>query len=260
MITLHKYTHKHMKLTFFILACTIANLSFAQPGEHLDRNGPLERSSSHLGTTANEMNFDRARIYLDDKTYDINGLKVIGSPFLYRNWNNGSLTTADGRVFSGYKFKYNVFNQTVSFLSGTDSLDVSDEIKEFSLIVLNDSNKLDKFTFINANNIKKQDAPLFYEVLIDNPQAQLLKVNKKFVDEGHDGLPIHEGKKIFGLQVEFHYYDKTTKKLTRIKGNGANLSQFLKLTEEDEKELRLVDLNKESDLVRFLKDYFARKG
>src|SRR5207253_1732773 len=144
-------------------------------------------------------------------------------------------------------------NQTVFFLSGTDSLEVNDEVKEFSLVVSGDSNKVERFDFVNANQYKKEKDPLYYEVLADHNVGQLLKANKKFVEEGHDGLPVHEGKKVFGITVEYWYYDKQSKKITRIKGSGSNISQLIKLTDEDAAVLQLnsMDFNREEDLIKF---------
>lgn len=195
---------------------------------------------------------DRSKIYFDEGFYMIDGRKVSGSPFLYRNWEKGTITIADGRVFSGYRIKYNAFHQTVYFHNGTDSLEVDDEIREFSMFIQNGDSVV-KYTFVNASQLKPEKKPLYYELIADKTDYQLYKLNKKFVAEASKTIPVAEGRKIFDLELSYFYFNRKSKKLTRIRSNSSNLAEILGITREKLTELKPenYDFSNEADIIRF---------
>ena len=221
---------------------------------------PAVRTELNYGNRAQDIIYDRAKIYLDGQVYLINGLQVVGSPFLYPNWNGGSIISVQEKTFSGYKLKYNVFSQTVFFQQGKDSLEVNEAVKQFILLVPTDSNTVQTFTFVHSDQFSKEKTPHYYEVLLDNEKGLLLKANQKIVGEPDNGLPVQSGKKVFRLDVSFSYFDKKSKKLTKIKGNGANIEKVLGLNGEELKRLGTdtIDFNMEPDLVRLFKAYFTQ--
>jgi hypothetical protein len=247
---------KYLLLVFIIVIT--CSFSF---GQHTPGTDQLSRSSDFLGNHAQDIVYDRAKIYLSSQTYNISGMQVVGTPFLYHDWSAGTILTKDGRTFTGYKLRYDIYDQAVSFLNGKDSLDVNDEIKVFTLLVKTDSVNTDKFTFVNANEYKKEKDVFYYELLVDSSYGQLLRVSRKFVAEGHNGLPVFEGKKVFDLQAEYYYYNTSTKKISRIKGNNSNVSQLLGLTKSDEETLGMdrINFNQEADILNFFQSYFILK-
>ena len=221
----------------------------------------LSRTTVLFGNTAQDLVYDRTKIYLDYQTYIVDGAKVTGSPFLYPVWNGGTVTTTDGKIFSNYKLKYNAFNQTVFFSDGKDSLEANEPVKEFYLMVPEEKGVVKKYTFIHSDQVKKEKQPFYYEVLIDSSRGQLLKLNRKIVREGSNSLPGFAGK-VFYLELTYFFYDKQTKKITRLKGNGTNISETLRLTkaEEEAMELNNLDFNKEEDIVGLFNAYFKKKA
>ncbi len=202
---------------------------------------------------------DRSNIYFNDEFYIIDGKKVDGSPFLYHDWMKGEITTVDGRNFSDFRVKYNAFQQSVYFHNGTDSLEVNDPVKQFTLIVQNgDTNSV--YTFINASQIRQEKKPMYYELLLDHPTYQVLRYNRKYVSEASKSLPVAEGRKIFALEMSYYLYNKTSNKIIRIKANGTNIAEALGITPDQVKELKLdsYDFSGETDILRFFQLYFSR--
>lgn len=198
---------------------------------------------------------------LYDFGYIINGLKVSGTPFLFQDWFNGSITTDDGRIYSAYRLRYNAYHQTVFFLNGTDSLEVNEPIKEFVLAVKY-ADSLVMMRFVNGAQYKKERKPVFYELLVDGDKGQLLKLNKKIVTDAANGLPIPDGRHFFGFETSYFYYNKTTKKLIPLKQDAANVATVLDITSEAEKNsiASQYDYAKEADLKKIFTQYTSAKA
>src|ERR1044071_2785551 len=138
----------------------------------------------------------------------IDGQKVLGIPFLFHEWFDGSLTTPDGRVYTDYKFKYNVQNQTIHFLSGKDSMEANEDVKEFTL-KFEKKDSVITLRFVHANQYqKKVNQPIYYEILLDDEKGQLLKLNKKVVATSGDGLLASRTMKYLKLEPSYFYFDK----------------------------------------------------
>jgi hypothetical protein len=201
--------------------------------------------------------YDRSKLYFWDEFYLIDGKKVMGTPFLYHDWEKGIITTADGRLFNGYRLKYDAYNQAVHFHNGTDSLEVDEKIKEFSLFVT-EGKEMKQYHFVNSDQYAKQKKVSYYEVVWENPSAQFLKYNYKIIAVGDKTLPVAEGRKIFELRSEFYFYNKKTQKISRIKANGANMAEILGIDNAKAEELKLnqKDFSTEQGILDFLKEYF----
>jgi hypothetical protein len=198
-------------------------------------------------------------LYLVDHYTIIDGQKVLGIPFLFHEWLNGSLSTPDGRVYTDYKFKYNVENQTIHFLSGKDSMEANEDIKEFTLKI-EKKDSLITLRFVHANQYqKKVNQPVYYEVLLDDEKGQLLKLNKKVVATSGDGLLAARTMKYLKLESSYFYFDKSTKKLHKIKEN-TTLSSIISIPEEIKKDLHedTFDMTQEDNIIRLFKLYFEK--
>lgn len=232
-------------------------------------NGPL-MTPRDLSAYQNFVNINgqdgfylKKDLYLVDKYTIIDGQRVLGIPFLFDEWNEGTLTTPDGRAYTDYKFKYNAENQTVFFKNGTDSMEANEDIKDFVLKVKKDDS-IFSVRFVNAVIYHKTIRPLYYEVLLDNERAQVLKLNKKVVRDMGDGPIAPQTRKYLNLEPTYFYYDKQTKKFQKVKST-VNIVSFLKLTDEEAKELYAdtFDFSHEENTVRFFKlyhEYKKRKG
>jgi hypothetical protein len=204
----------------------------------------------------------RKDLYLADTYTIVKGRRVMGIPYLFQEWLEGSLSTPDGRIYKDYKLRYNAQDQTVSFLmqfvNGTDSLEVNEPIKEFTLkYVAGDST----FTlrFINADQYQKGKS-FFYEVLLDNENGQLLKTNQKTVGTLENPMLGAETKKYLKLESEYYYYDKASRKVIKIT-SVSDIKNALHLTEEEIKQLQVnfVDFANEVDVIKVFREY-GEKG
>jgi hypothetical protein len=239
-----------MKKTF-ILFMTV--LFIIQTQSHAQLTPPPAVNTPMSNVPSSELFKEKRTYYFWNDSYMIDGRQVLGFPFLFHEWENGSITTADGRVFPGYKLKYNVYDQTVYFSNGGDSLEVNDEIREFTI-----TNHYPDTTitskFVNANQYRKEKKVFYYEVIIDSDYGQLLKYNKKLVKESAEGIPAYEGKKIFRLEQSFYYYDKKKQTITAIKANGSNIKSITEPVAGVNAES--YDFAVDTDIISFFNSYF----
>lgn len=185
----------------------------------------------------------------------IDGQRVLGFPFLYYEWQTGSITTPDGRVYTDYGIKYNVQNQTISFKSGKDSLEANEEIKEFTLNVPLNDTLLSSTKFVNANQYQRSNQALYYEIVLEDEKGQLLRTNQKVV--ATDALDLaSKSQKYLKLERNYLYFDKQKKKLYKIKP-ATNVRTMLNLTDEQETAMQLkqYDLSKEEDIIAMMRAY-----
>jgi hypothetical protein len=210
-------------------------------------------SSNHV-TAANPLQemWIQGGFTQSDQFIMIKGERVSGTPFLFSQWLPGIITLKDGRVYNNFKLKYDAYNQILNFLSGTDSLEVVDEIKEF---VLFDSGKQIKFT--NASEYMRTKKPVFYETLIDDTKGALLKSYKKNV---RSDVQVFGGAnpKYLDLNMEYFYYDKKFKKISLISPDAGKIGSLLHLSFDEAQKLNAdkYDFTKESNLIPFFNLYF----
>ncbi|HYM95207.1 MAG TPA: hypothetical protein VET23_13780 [Chitinophagaceae bacterium] len=241
-----------MKTLFAALLITLASNCFAQNPNLRNMN----LTPINTVPTSDWFSFKRT-VYYDNEVYVINGNKVYGTPFLYHNWAPGVVIGVDGSVFSGYQLKYDAYNQTVLFQKGTDSLEITNVIQEFTLnIKIGDSTQ--NLHFVNANQYKKEQSTFYYQVLSEGESGQFLCYNRKFVNDEDKSLPALEGKKYFDMELTYYYYDKNKKKLNKIRAGGGNIESLLGADNIKRSGLSLKDYNfsSESDMVKFFDQYF----
>ena len=190
-----------------------------------------------------------------DRVYVIGSDDVHGSPYLYEEWNKGNLVLADGRTFDNYLFRYDAFEQTVHFKSGNDSLQVVDPVVEFTL-VSKQKDSLTKYRFVNSNRFWKKDPNTYYEVLYENELGMLLKKNKKIVTRNSANLPGMGDKKFFDLELTYYYFNKTAKKLDKLKLDGSNLLTLLDAEDQRQnisaKEWKMMNEDDRVKIVKFV--------
>ena len=238
-----------------ILALSHVQNSRAQSSSASTYTGPVMTTM-----TAQDEFQDRRNIYFFDDSYMIEGRRVFGTPFLYREWQKGVITTRDGRVFNGYQLKYDAFHQTVYFSNGTDSLEVNEDIHDFTLVTVYPDTVITS-TFIHSDVFKKEKKAFYYEVILDHAAGQVLKHNKKFVNDANKGIPAYEGKKFFDLQASYYYFDKKKKEIMAIKNNGTNIPALLNLSDADKTalEIQTLNLSYEPELILFFTRFFELK-
>jgi hypothetical protein len=154
--------------------------------------------------------------------------------------------------------RYNVYNQLVSFVNGNDTLDITDEIKTFSLPVnVNDTAVV--LQFVNASQYKKEAKVFYYQVVLDYPKGELLKTNYKTIASLTTGLLSSQGSKYFQLRCDYYYYDKSKKQIAKVSSGGSNIKKLLNLDDTTEKRLKInsYDFSNDEELIKFFKLYFA---
>jgi hypothetical protein len=250
----------------FILPAFIAVFLSANYSHSQSMNGPpvaprdLSAYQNVVNINGQDGFYLKKDLYLVDHFSFIDGQRVLGIPFLFNEWFGGSLTTPDGRVYTDYKYKYNVENQTLHFLNDKDSMEVNEEIKEFTLKVIKKDSVI-SVRFVHGNQYEKRvNRPVYYEVLLDTDKGQLLKLNRKVVTNVGDGILASRTTKYLKLEPLYYYYDKKTKKLHKIR-DTSDISSILQLSEEDKNELHAdtFDFGNEENTLRFFKLYFERQ-
>ncbi|MFI5133581.1 MAG: hypothetical protein ACHQEB_04555 [Chitinophagales bacterium] len=252
-----------MKTLFSAMLILLVNNCFAQNGNFTNMTVQSLNliDQRPLSTVSTEDLFKgKQTLYYYNEVYVVKGVKVFGTPFLYHDWSAGTIIGADGKIFTGYQLKYNAFDQAVLFQQGKDSLEVTDEIKEFTLeIKIHDT--VENFHFVNANQYKKEKSKFYYEVLSEEDAGQLLRYDRKFVSDVDKSMPTLEGQKVFDIEFSYYYYDKNSKKITRIKADGTNIESILGKEAIAQSGLLLNDFNlsTEQDLRKFFDEFFASR-
>jgi hypothetical protein len=230
---------------------------FAQHNYYGSFVPPPDRTPYHLILTINSEDgfYLKKDLALTDYMTYVQGEKVFGTPYLFFEWLKGTITTVDGRTYQ-YPIRYDAYDQLISFANGKDTLDVTDEIREFSLsIPVQDSVIVSRF--INANQFKNEKSTFYYEVIFDCSKGELLKTLQKNISSITDGLLASRGKKYFSVEMKYFYYDKNEKKILKITNDKEKLFHLLKISGNDERLLHSesFDQSKEEDLIRFFKLY-----
>jgi hypothetical protein len=112
-----------------------------------------------------------------------NGETISGSPFLIEEWKKGIIVLENGDKYDSYSLKYDVYNQTILALNGKDAIEIDQKVKEFILIIAPEK----QIRFINASafNLKQK---IFYELVIESDNCQLLKQNQKNLKQNQNIL------------------------------------------------------------------------
>jgi hypothetical protein len=216
-------------------------------------NSPTVKSSFTKGyiPPTQSYNIQKGGVKNEYAEMIIEGKTVIGFPFIFYNWAEGSITLQDGKYFTGYKLKYDIYGQTILFLNGDKSLEVDGEIKEFTL-----QNPEGNITqFINAKSLSKQKSNLYYEVLANAEKGMLLKVYKKVVTSIINQIVDVQGTKYLEMQTEYFYFDRVSKKLLPVKNEKSDIEKVLKIDAENSEKLKLntYDFANENEFISFFK-------
>lgn len=182
----------------------------------------------------------------------IDGEIIAGTPYLDFEWRRGTILLKDGKIFDSYLIKFDTYHQVVMFLSGKDSLEVSDPIKEFIL----EDRKGEVHHFINAEEYKKQKKALFYEVLTEEKRGQLLKTTHAVASTSDEITNAKENKRL-KFAYDYFYYDKASGKVTPLKFSAGSVRSALNLTQQQENDLFFSGyrFNDEEDLLKFFRVY-----
>lgn len=165
----------------------------------------------------------------------------VSSPFLFDEWFSGAVTTKDGQVYDGVKFRYDTSNDQLEFKKGEDTYRTGSDVAAFSLPT---GDAL--YNFKNGfPAVGKETEQSFYQVLYDGN----VKLLKRFRPTGNN-TSIVNGGKLYILKNE--------------KMNPVSLSDrnsFLKVLADQKNKMNyvikesLLDFDQDEDLVTLLEEY-----
>jgi len=227
--------------------------SKSQPIRNAEMNTDIKSFSYSMFNDTRQINDPRALV-LFYKAYIINGRNVVGSPFLYEDWLQGKIETTDGRIFEGYKLKYNAFHQALFFKTSTDSLEVNESVKSFNLLSTY-NNEVKNLAFDYFDKVPKLNTPVYLEILYDGDKGKLYKLNTKIVSATSSNLPNNSENLVFDLKHYIFYLKKKENKLLLIKYDFSNLEDVLKPSPAAFAILKAMnkDFKDEASLINYVK-------
>ena len=150
--------------------------------------------------------------------------KISGQPYLTNEWSSGTVVLENGDTYNSYLLKYNTNNQTLLMQQGKECIEIEQHIKEFSL----DINKHSRVQFINAN-IYSQNLKGYFEVVDDNKDCRLLRLNKKTGESNSEKFTNLTESKTFQNTIEYFIFNKSLKKFTTYKKADSFLKSLYEL-------------------------------
>ena len=138
--------------------------------------------------------------------------KVSGQPYYKDEWSKGTIRLENGNFYDSYLIKYNTNNQTLLIQQGKEIIEIEQKIKDFVL----DVEVYKKTHFINAY-VYNPKLTGYYELVDDNKDCQLLRLNKKVSESNSEKLTNITESKTFQNTIEYFIFNKTTKKFTSYK-------------------------------------------
>ncbi|OOQ60800.1 hypothetical protein [Mucilaginibacter pedocola] len=103
---------------------------------------------------------------------------VVGSPYLNKEWGDGTVLLENGESLKDLKLKYNVMENILSFTDKPDGSEYGfkEPIKEFTITYNDEDQSVTKRFRSGYNGIYKTTPKSFFEVVADG-KTQLLKRN-----------------------------------------------------------------------------------
>ncbi len=188
------------------------------------------------------------------QSYVIKGETVLGSPFLFWDWNPGRLKTPDGREYTTMKFKYDVYDQAVHFNDGKDSMEVNEPVDEFSLIVKEgDGDQV--YNFKKSEAFGKNKNKGFYEVVQEGKNISVLKYYKMEIISLTYNIGNSSSNRSFDMKYSYWVFIKDAKKVVELKNNFKDLLNYAKLTPGQTETIDALNLNydKEASAIALVK-------
>jgi hypothetical protein len=123
---------------------------------------------------------------------------IEGNPYLFDDWQTGSVTFSNGKTFTILKLKYDIHYDRLLFLTEKgEELNFSDPVEQFSI-----NNETFKKGF---PPVDKQTTDSYYKVLADG-RTKLLRFSKKVVSE-HQTYGTQTTEKSY-RQTDYYYIEK----------------------------------------------------
>ncbi|MFC5412555.1 hypothetical protein ACFPMF_24735 [Larkinella bovis] len=193
---------------------------------------------------------------------DVNGqvirankyVDVQGSPYLNDAWKDGTVTTANSKLYPNLKVRYDVYAGELEYSQNNQTYRLSPAtLKEFRIMDASEMIFRNGFAAVNNNT-----STTFYQVLVDGP-TKLLKQYKVNMTENK---PFNSATVTKEFQKQEYYFiarpDGSVQKIQKSKKSvlaalADQKDQLEKLIKE-----QALNLNDESSLVALLERYNAK--
>ena len=154
----------------------------------------------------------------------INSEKISGQPFFIDEWCKGTVVLENGKIYDNYLLKYNIYNQTLLFQQGKESIEIDQQVKEFFFEI----NNLVKFHFLKGSIYNTKQTG-FFELVDDNKECQLLRLNKKVGVPNSEKFTNITESKAFQNTIEYFIFNKLLNKFSSYKKADPSLKGLYEL-------------------------------
>jgi hypothetical protein len=180
--------------------------------------------------------------------------KIKGSPYLYDDWLQGEVITADGRVYKKMLIKFNAEKDELTFVYGKADTPqrFADPIRMFTIHAERDRVFANQFPKIDLQN-----AASYYEVLLPG-NAMLLKRHKEILETGRDEVTRAPLAGIYTNRDTYYIYKDKRMQFVKMTRNGV-----LKLLADKTADVaayadsQKINFEQEEDLKKLLNYYNA---
>jgi hypothetical protein len=109
---------------------------------------------------------------------EVDYTNVIGFPYLYNEWYNGSATLADGKIYHNVQVKYNEKDDELYFKGSDDQpMKFTEPVRSFTIVVGNNAH-----TFKQGFNGPGFTREAYLEVLAEGKVKLLKRISKSIID------------------------------------------------------------------------------
>ncbi|HNP17199.1 MAG TPA: hypothetical protein PKL31_02090 [Fulvivirga sp.] len=205
---------------------------------------------------ATQINTSKALIDIVTKIQGLDNSKeteVEGTPFLYDDWSQGSITTTNGAIFTDIKLKYNLYNEQLIFLnekSNEPFLVDLDKLQEFNIY------GLDTLHFVKNTVLSSIFNTHFFQLLYSGP-VSLFKVQSKEIlqFDANSSSPTSNPPRLITRSSLFLVNDDTYCELKKGRKKVISCFDDHKVEMENFAKKNKLNFNDERDLVKLFHAY-----
>lgn len=199
---------------------------------------------------------------MTDAAKQANIPNVIGTPYLFDEWNESEMTTIGGAIIRDILLKYNCYSGQIIVIkkSGPDSLLVNQQfIREFRIFTDSDSPIIfKKYQIQSVNNIEEF---AFYEVLYEGGVNLVKLFSKKIKHYASETTLVAADKRPrLVSENELFLLKKRGEYISVTKNNKKKIMAFFGPHEnqmESYRKANRLSLRSEEDLIQLLSEYEA---
>lgn len=153
-------------------------------------------------------------------------LKLVeGSPMFQEKWFEGKVVMRKGKEFSDAQFQFNLATQQLFFKKDSTVFAFTEPLVSF-ILKQNQKGVEQTFQFKNGYPaIGKWGSNCIYQVLVDGPKLQLLKLEEKKEQEQY--VYNQPAKWVYKTQISWYAYMPATREMREVTNNLSELAKTL---------------------------------